>query len=281
MRPSSQQLQALAAALAQVYGKGIPDFDRAQTQLYTPFLRLSIDLGRTEGQSAQGDVYEIGGDFLYVDPDDETRNASIGSVTIELNDKTSADKAPFTANPGFAVNGVFTSIKVRYTNQPGKRLELRYSTGYSVIPSFAALTSISNIVDVLVTNALTIAGTVTQDDAGIGHQTSFTSTATNVAATPQNIVAAASNVNGLSVYMAEAMMVAAALGACSFLSKTTAPASVVDGYVLAQASAGVQANAPTIRMSRRTNIAAGFRLDYITSVNEVGPSMRSVIYDLL
>lgn len=140
---------ATLRALAQVFGVKIPDFDRAFENLYTPFNTLVVDLGRAAGQSSAGDVYpSVGGDFIYVDPDQSTLNGAIGSVTIELNDQTNADKAAFTANPGFALNAVFTSLKLRYTNQPGKRLVLKYSTGYSVIPSFAALTSIANQVSV-------------------------------------------------------------------------------------------------------------------------------------
>lgn len=141
------QLVRSATDLATVFGVGIPDFGKAQQQLYTPFRTLVIDLGRTEGQSALGDVYkEISGDFIYVDPDQPTLNPSIGTVTIEANDLTAVDVAPFTANPGFALNAVFHGLKIRYTSQPGKRLVLKYSTGYSVIPSFAALSSISGIV---------------------------------------------------------------------------------------------------------------------------------------
>lgn len=165
-RPSSTQIAALAKALTQVYGTDIPDFDRAYTGLYTPFRRLVVDLARTQGQSAQGDVYDsIGGDFIYVDPDQSTLNPAIGSVTIELNDHTNTDVAPMTANPGFAEHAVFTSIKLRYTNQPGKRLVLMYSTGYSVIPSFAALTSIANTV--------TVAGA--NDDAAVDAGQAFMS----------------------------------------------------------------------------------------------------------
>lgn len=136
----------LARVLAAVYGKNIPDFDRALTQLYTPFATLVVDLGSTAGQSNLGDVREIGGDFIYVDPDQSSLNGSLGSVTIELNDKTNADKAAFTANPGFAINAPFTAVKLRYTNQPGKRLVLKYSTGYSVVPSFSALTAITSAI---------------------------------------------------------------------------------------------------------------------------------------
>lgn len=147
-KPTAPQLAQLARALAQVYGVNIPDFDRAFEQLYTPFNTLIIDLSRTQGQSPAGDVYpSIGGDFIYVDTDTSALNPTVGSVSIELNDQTNADKAGFTANPGFALNAVFTSLKVRYTNQPGKRLVLKYSTGFSVIPSFSGVSQISGNVN--------------------------------------------------------------------------------------------------------------------------------------
>lgn len=147
-RPSSAQLAAIAKALAQVYGTNIPDFDRAFEQLYTPFQTYVVDLSSAAGQSQAGEIIKIAGDFIYVDPDQSTLNGVIGSVTIEPNDQTTVDRCAFTANPGFALNAVFTSIKARYSNQPGKRLVLKYSTGYSVIPSFSALSQISGTVQV-------------------------------------------------------------------------------------------------------------------------------------
>jgi hypothetical protein len=65
-------------------------------------------------------------------------------VTVEPNDQTNVDRAAFTANPGIGFHFTFTSLKLRYTSQPGKRLVLKYSTGYSVVPS-GALTGVVQV----------------------------------------------------------------------------------------------------------------------------------------
>jgi hypothetical protein len=125
---------ASASDLADVFGSNIPSFDRARLGLYTPFRLEKINLGDAAGASALGDVRNIAGDFLYIDP---ASTHLAGSMTIEMNDATSSDLAPMTANPGFATNAVFKQVKFRYTTQPGKIAFVLYSTGYSVIPTFS------------------------------------------------------------------------------------------------------------------------------------------------
>lgn len=102
-----------------------PNFDRARSQIATPFQYVDIDLDA----AASNQIYNVSGDFLYVDA------ASTGSVTLELNNQYNDPSAPFFAQPGFGLAALFKQLKLSWTAQPGKFIRLMYSTGDRVVPT--------------------------------------------------------------------------------------------------------------------------------------------------
>lgn len=141
------------------YESGV-DFDRARSQIATPFLYVDIALDTQTSNS----ILNISGDFLYLD------SASTGSVTIELNNQYSDKEAPFYASAGFGINATFKQLKLSWVAQPGKFVRFIYSTGDRVVP----------------TNSVSIGGTV-QIDATRG---AFTNTQASITASSQAILAA-------------------------------------------------------------------------------------------
>jgi hypothetical protein len=122
------------------YERG-PSFDRARSQIATPFQYLDIDLDT----ATSNQIVNVSGDFLYVDA------ASTGAVTLELNNQYNDPSAPFYAQPGFGLAALFKQLKLSWSAQPGKFIRLMYSTGDRVVP----------------TNSTTINGTVSTVDGGL------------------------------------------------------------------------------------------------------------------
>lgn len=118
-----------------------PDFDRARTQIATPFQYVDIALD----VATVNQIVNISGDFLYVDA------SSTGSVTLELNNQYNDASAPFYASPGFGLNALFKQVKLSWVAQAGKKVRIMYSTGDKVVP----------------TNSTTINGYVSTVDGGL------------------------------------------------------------------------------------------------------------------
>lgn len=118
-----------------------PDFDRARTQIATPFQYIDIALDVLTVNK----IFNISGDFLYLDA------SSTGVVTLELNNQYNDASAPFLASPGFGLNALFKQVKFSWVAQPGKKVRVMYSTGDRVVP----------------TNSTTINGYVNTVDGGL------------------------------------------------------------------------------------------------------------------
>lgn len=118
-----------------------PDFDRARTQISTPFQHIDIALDVATANR----IVNISGDFLYLDA------SSTGQVTLELNNQYNDASAPFYASPGFGLNALFKQIKLSWVAQPGKKVRIMYSTGDRVVP----------------TNSTTVNGYVNTVDGGL------------------------------------------------------------------------------------------------------------------
>lgn len=121
---------------------------------------------------------------------------------------------------------------------------------------------------------------------GFAYGSSFVSAAALVANTPQNVVAAAANVNGLIVWQARiwAYGAGAAYISSSLLCKATAPATPSDGVILAritQSSGGVGgADNNYGALDQPVFVPAGLRLDFIDSGGS-SVAQRSVLYTVL
>lgn len=113
-----------------------PDFDRARSQIATPFQYIDIALD----VAATNQIFDVSGDFLYCDPDPMGSLAAgglskAGVAVIELNNQQNAPVAPFFVQPGFAMSALYKQIKLSWPAQPGKALRLMFSTGEQIVPT--------------------------------------------------------------------------------------------------------------------------------------------------
>lgn len=193
-----------------------PDFDRARSQIATPFQYLDIDLTN----AGTNVVYPIAGDFIYVDA------ASTGTATLEINNQYNDPAAPFLIQANFALNAVFKQIKLSWSAQVSKKIRLMYSTGERVIPTSSGV------------SAVTISGTPTvQLSNGIKdpeqYNLSFKQYTACAALTPETILAPASNTNGAYLLRAKANSYSSGSSLqTAFIAKSSAPTSMTDGDVL-------------------------------------------------
>lgn len=111
---------------------------------------------------------------------------------------------------------------------------------------------------------------------------SYKSITALVANTPEAVFAPGSNVNGAIVWTASAVSRAGGSSNISYVAKTSAPATVVDGDVIASANSFSQnvSNDSGLSLSRPVFISAGKGLYAISTVSESSGS-RSVLYTLL
>ena len=237
-----------------------PNFERARTQISTPFAYLDVALD----VAGVDQYYDICGDFLYFDA------LYDGVVSIELNNQQTASKAPFKASQGFALSAIFTRIKLNWSAQTGKKVRIMYSTGDRVVPSNSAVTSISGTVDV--------------NEKGAAWGVSYKSTTAMAVNTPDNIFAAASNTGGGTLWSVStcANFSGAALVGISYLMKATAPANAIDGDVLLSTVGWALNGAGSFQwtqLPRALRFASGKRLDYIASATEFA-SIRTALYTL-
>jgi hypothetical protein len=232
-----------------------PDFDRARSQIATPFQYVDIALD----VAAVNQVYNISGDFLYVDA------VSSGTATLELNNQYNDAAAPFQISPGFGLNALFKQVKLSWTAQAGKRLRLMYSTGDRVVP----------------TNSTSINGTVSVTQSGFSYTNAYKSSTLMAANTPDTIFTPGANANGAIVWSAE--FVATITGSnqsISYLAKTSAPTTAIDGDVICVATSQVGA-AFAGKLNAPVQIAAGKGLYYISTGGESGVTLRGCLYSLL
>lgn len=110
-------------------------FDRARTQIDTPFQYLDIDLSVARNNQ----IIVISGDFLFADL------STNGTAVIELNNQQDASECPIMFAAGMAFHAPFKQIKITNTAQAAAKMRLLYSTGYSIIPS----SSMANINQIL------------------------------------------------------------------------------------------------------------------------------------
>lgn len=235
-----------------------PDFDRARSQIATPFQYVDIALD----VAASNQVYNVSGDFLYVDA------SSSGVATLELNNQYNDPSAPFYIQAGFGLNALFKQVKLSWAAQAGKRIRLMYSTGDRVVP----------------TNSTTINGTVTTVNNGFSYGASYKSSTLMAGSTPDLVFNAASNPNGAVIWRGSfiSRQGNTASGA-AFIAKATAPGTVIDGdVILATDSIGVDGVNYNYngRLETPIRVPAGKGVYYITGFAENG-SYRNLLYTLL
>lgn len=120
-------------------------------------------------------------------------------------------------------------------------------------------------------------------DVGFTYGAAYGSTTALAANTPGNIIAAASNVNGYLLWDCGADFSVAGGSTASLLAKATAPATVIDGNVLMAIRYGTGGTNRQIsgQLGGRRYVAAGLRLDRISTLAEVAPGLSMALYTLL
>lgn len=225
------------------------------------FLRrlvLLLDVARNEVE------FKTSGDFIFAD-----RN-STGVATIKLNN-SSEDPMPFAAFDN--VEGVpIDRILVSHAAQAGLVLNLWYGYHGRFRANSNSLSSILSTVNVA--------------DVAMLPGTSFSSNAALVAGTPLNILAAVSNAAGLRVHDAGGMANnGTGITSIVVLAKATAPASVVDGDLIAVPTGGAALGAGNAysycRMLKPRRVALGLRLDYMVGISDTGGQAKTANYDVL
>jgi len=237
------------------------DFDRARTQIATPFQYFDIDLTN----AGVNIPVEIAGDFLYFD----TASGYEGIIAFELNNDHAAPMAPFTGRPGFALNALFKKLKCSWAAQPGKKVRIMYSTGERVIPAL--------------TGTLNVTGTVATLEDPFTYGASYKSNTALAANTPEAVFTPAANVNGAIIYQCEFQSNTSGFTNGGYLAKSSAPVSVIDGDVICLTTgghntAGVFANYG--KNNKTIKISAGKGLYFIAGGVE-GGAHRSCLYTLL
>jgi hypothetical protein len=233
-----------------------PDFDRARSQIATPFQQCVIALD----VAAVNQVYNLSGDFLYVD------SGSTGSVTLELNNQYNDASAAFTAGAGFGIAALFKQVKLSWSAQAGKFIKLMYSTGDRVVP----------------TNSTAITGNIgVYPTSAASYGAAYKSNTAMVANTPDTVFTPGANANGAIVWAAEFCSITTGSDPrLGYVAKNAAPATVLDGDLILLPTGSV-GTAFAGSLKNPIKIAAGKGLYYITTGGDGAGTLRQVQYSLL
>lgn len=290
-----------------------PDFDRARTRVATRFLSVVVDLAQT--CPPEGVVYNVGGDFAYLDL------SSPAALNVEFNSDVPGISPAVRLSPGTGVDALFSSLRVFWTTGTGNAT-LIIATGDRIRPQSAATSIVGQVsveltgsnksgypgsgtipVDLLAISAASFSVPIwvisnaseaygqnrqlfgVREHGVPGTATSFKSTTAMAANTPETILAPAANVNGVIVFAGGAFTNGAAVGAyCPILAKTSAPTNNIDGDVLTTvmaACANVGGNMGYAQeITRPHRVAIGKGIYAISNLAEVTP-YRRLSYHLL
>jgi hypothetical protein len=241
------------------YEKPLNDFERARQQISTPFDYYDVDLS----VARTNEILPIAGDFLYIDL------ASTGEATLELNNQHDARKAPFKVIKGFALNATFKQLKFTNVAQAGAIMRIMFSTGDKVIPA---------------TSQMQISGNVATLEDGYTYGGSFKSNTSLAANGVETIFTPAANVNGAILQSCRYSGQVASGYGIALIAKTSAPANVLDGDVIASNDINVFASGSQIqvnmKLERPVSIPAGKGLYLITAAADALTPMKSVLYTL-
>jgi len=198
-------------------------------------------------------VFNISGNSFYIDAD-----PTDGNAIVHFQD-TNFDRGPVPlyVSPGTIFSIPFTQILLENVAQPGKTIRICYGVDVDFQPG-----SVSQI-------AVTNNGgfTAVRPEAQTGF---YSSTSAIAAATADPVFLPAANVNGAILLSADINSFDnAATGVGAFVTKASAPASIIDGSMMLiskQGPSGGLSLTGGARLEFPQYIAAGQGLYYITSV---------------
>lgn len=207
------------------------------------------------------------GDFIFLD-----RN-STGVINVSLR-SPQEDQMPMGAFD-IIENVPMDRIFITHAAQPGLVANLWYGYHARFRASSANLSTLGSITN-----------TVSVQDVSMLPGTEFSSLSLITAGTPLNVIAAASNLNGLRVHDAGGSgLNTTSFLAITLLAKATAPTTVADGAVIANTIAQVNNGTTSwaaARLLKPRRVAAGLRLDWMVSATDIAPAMpKGVSYDVL
>ena len=211
-------------------------------------------------------IANVAGDSFYADAD-----PSDGNCRVHFQD-TNLDRAavPFYVSPGFIANVPFTQMLIENAAQPGKKIRIAYGVDIDFQPGSVAQIAVSN----------SGGYTAVRPEAVTGNYKSTTDTVANTA---ELIFSAASNPNGAIVCSAHAFGSNPATTNMAYISKATAPASIIDGDIIALGG-NKSNNGVTpwyiLDMPSYQYVAAGLGL-YFISNQALTSGARSCRYKLL
>jgi hypothetical protein len=181
----------------------------------------------------------------------------------------------------------FDRLFIEWPAQPGLIVNLWFGYGSGVKPSaanIATLTSITNPVDIS-DRAARLLGLATVQDVALLFSTSYVASSLITAGTPLNAVAAGSNVNGIRLHDAKVAGVqTTGLSEVTLLSKTTAPTTITDGDVIANADSMILLSTSFVSLGRilkPIRVASGKRLDFMVGTTDTIGLLKRLLYDLL
>lgn len=199
-------------------------------------------------------------------------------VDVTLSDVYGAQRGLMkSAEASFNLKGTDFGV-IQITSASAQTIRFAYGTGEAGTRRAAGAVSIVGTVPVdLVANSLNSLS------RPLLPAVNYTVSGALLANTAVSVFLAAANTNGAIIHAAAANDTQATVGVLALLAKSTAPANVADGDVIAQASVypGSSSNYLTLELKQPTRIAAGLGLWFIGSVNGLTPSLRSVRYTLL
>lgn len=249
------------------------DFKRVQSQFSTEILSYELDLTSARSFAAGVNTFAdlpFAGNSFYVD-----QNSDVGNATVMFaNQQTPGTVVPIFAQPGFIARAPFTRLMVANSAQVGKKLRFFYGVDIDFVPAINGTLSIGSI-----------GGTVNTNNVGMAYAVAFASTTAMGALTPTNIIAAAANTNGYTLWDAELRHANTTPtdSFATFLAKATAPVNTIDGDVLLVTQPNYTAVNQFSAFAKLINfqrVAAGKRLDAIGIIAEAGNVIRKALYTL-
>ena len=214
-------------------------------------------------------ILPISGNSFYVDQDTSVS----GSAYVHFQDTNLGNaSAPVFVNAGFIAKIPFTQLLIENkTAQAGKKIRIFYGVDVDFTAGINATLILSSLPPV------TLAA-----PAVISYGASAVSYGATTLLTPVQLVAPASNVNGIIIWSATIAEYLSTNAASSIVAKSSAPANPSDGDVILNASnvAPASQNGSGGTLNTPVKIPAGKGIYYISGAS-ASTGLRSILYTVL
>jgi hypothetical protein len=260
---------------ANSFGLGVPssNFEALIDGTRSPPLVLEIPLDTGISFAARTAIQvKLTGNMFYVDQAPDVGHAYV--IFEGVQDETGPLVRPaIYVQPGYLAKVPFANLRLAWPAQPGKVLRIIYGTDIDMLPSLNGQVAIS--------------GAVNAVNYGMPYQGAYRSVTPMALNTPDTIFSPGANGSGAVIWAASFSSYAAASDPIpTFLAKTSAPASNIDGDVLLLPGTIFSGGAGgpfayTALLANPIFVPAGKGLYYIVSNGAETLTIRSVLYTLL